>query len=163
MRRRGFRKSVLRPCQAALALPERGGSFGAQDDASGIQPSSPSGTTGSDGRPSGPLTRSQTGSYPTMLREQSNREIIRITGSTMDGIREARLRPEYARLYPEVPPGWQPAAQIAEQVAERLIAQRGYVGLRGRVLRTEHFEYRGQLPAHIEPRGQFRRLADRMS
>lgn len=80
----------------------------------------------------------------------------------MDGAREVRLKPEFALQYPGVSPGWHPAALIAEQVAERIVAQRGYVGLRRRVLPPEHFEYRGQLPAHIEPGGRRRRLADRM-
>jgi hypothetical protein len=80
----------------------------------------------------------------------------------MAGEREVRVRPESARLYPEVAPGWHPAASLAEQVANRLIAQRGYVGLRGRVLPDEHFEYRGDVPARMEPRGRLRRLADRM-
>ncbi len=81
----------------------------------------------------------------------------------MDGAREARLRPEYALLYPDLPSGWQPAARIADQVAERLIVRRGYTALKERVLPAEHFDYRGQLPGRIEPGGRRRRLADRMS
>jgi hypothetical protein len=80
----------------------------------------------------------------------------------MIGAREARLKPEFVHLYPEIRPGWHPAAQLAEQVADRLIARQGYPSLRDRVLPTEHFEYRGHLPAHIEPGGRRRRLADRM-
>ena len=80
----------------------------------------------------------------------------------MGGAREARLRPEFVHLYPDIPPGWHPAALLAELVADHRIAQHGYTGLRNRVLPTEHFEYRGHLSAHIEPRGRRRRLADRM-
>ena len=81
----------------------------------------------------------------------------------MDGAREARLRPEYAGLYPGLALGWQPAARIAEQVAEGLIVRRGYTALKERVLPADHFDYRGQLPGRIAPGGRRRRLADRMA
>ena len=58
-------------------------------------------------------------------------------------IREGRLKPEYASLYPGIPPGvWMPAAAIGQQLllwhlaapatpqGERLMAQ-------------EHFDFRG--------------------
>ena len=36
-------------------------------------------------------------------------------------MREARLRPEYGELYPELVPGqWEPAARIAARLAELL-------------------------------------------
>ena len=39
-------------------------------------------------------------------------------------MREARLRPEYAELYPELVPGqWEPAARIAEVVLARYLLQ----------------------------------------
>jgi hypothetical protein len=60
-------------------------------------------------------------------------------------IREARLRPEYAHLYPPLQPNhWEPAALMADRMVAWLLRQpdRGYVAPE-RVLRSEHFEFRG--------------------
>lgn len=60
-------------------------------------------------------------------------------------LREARLRPEYAHLYPMLEPGlWAPAAVIAERVAATRLLQLAetYV-LHDRVLVDTHFEFRG--------------------
>jgi hypothetical protein len=60
-------------------------------------------------------------------------------------VREARLRPEFAHLYPPLEAGrWEPAARMADQVVAWLLRQpdRGYVAPE-RVLRSEHFEFRG--------------------
>jgi hypothetical protein len=60
-------------------------------------------------------------------------------------LREARLRPEYAHLYPMLEPGiWAPAAMIAEKVAATRLLQLAetYV-LHDRVLVDAHFEFRG--------------------
>jgi hypothetical protein len=60
-------------------------------------------------------------------------------------IREARLRPEFAHLYPPLEPGrWEPAALMADRVVAWLLRQpdRGYMAP-DRVLRSEHFEFRG--------------------
>ena len=44
---------------------------------------------------------------------------------TMPSIREARLRPDYASLYPDMKPGvWLPAFSLAEFVLERGLYQR---------------------------------------
>ena len=61
-------------------------------------------------------------------------------------MREARLRPEYAELYPELVPGqWEPAARIAEAVLARLLLlEISEAPLQDRVLREEHFEFRGE-------------------
>jgi hypothetical protein len=59
--------------------------------------------------------------------------------------REARLRPEYAHLYPMLEPGiWAPAAVTAEKVAAIRLLQLGdaFV-LHDRVLTDAHFEFRG--------------------
>ncbi len=63
-------------------------------------------------------------------------------------LREARLRPEYAHLYPMLPPGaWVPAAVAAEKVAAvRLLQLADNFVLHDRVLTDAHFEFRGGTP-----------------
>jgi hypothetical protein len=59
--------------------------------------------------------------------------------------REARLRPEYAHLYPMLEPDtWESAALIAELVAATRLQQLedAYV-FHDRVLADAHFEFRG--------------------
>jgi hypothetical protein len=60
-------------------------------------------------------------------------------------VREARLRPEFAPLYPGIEPGaWQDAAALAEQMlTEHLLRPSPGDGLSERVLTKEHFEFRG--------------------
>jgi hypothetical protein len=69
-------------------------------------------------------------------------------------LREARLRPEYAHLYPMLRAGaWDAAAVIADKVAAIRIQQLAdsYV-LHDRVLPDAHFEFRGGSPRrHIGP------------
>ena len=69
-------------------------------------------------------------------------------------LREARLRPEYARLYPMlVPDQWAPAAETAAKVAaSRLVQLADTYVLHDRVLADAHFEFRGGLPRrHLGP------------
>jgi hypothetical protein len=59
--------------------------------------------------------------------------------------REARMKAEFAHLYPPLEPGrWEPAAAMADRLVAWLVRQpnRGYVAPE-RVLRSEHFEFRG--------------------
>jgi hypothetical protein len=60
-------------------------------------------------------------------------------------VREARLRPEFARLYPGVEPGgWHDATVLAEQIlSEHLLRPSPGYMLSDRVLANEHFEFRG--------------------
>ena len=60
-------------------------------------------------------------------------------------VREARLRVEYAYLYPMLEPGaWMPAAEAAERVAAvRLLQLADTFVLHDRVLTDAHFEFRG--------------------
>ena len=63
-------------------------------------------------------------------------------------LREARLRPEYAHLYPMLEPSaWAPAADVALKVAAMRILQLAdtYV-FHDRVLTDAHFEFRGGTP-----------------
>lgn len=63
-------------------------------------------------------------------------------------MREARLRPEFAHLYPILTPGqWEPAARVAEAVLARLLLlEITDAPLQDRVLNEEHFEFRGETP-----------------
>ena len=59
--------------------------------------------------------------------------------------REARLKAEFAHLYPPLEAGqWESAAKMADRVVAWLLRQpdKGYVAPE-RVLRSEHFEFRG--------------------
>jgi hypothetical protein len=79
-------------------------------------------------------------------------------------MREARLRPEFADLYPTLTPGqWEPAARVAEAVLARLLLLEISDGpLQERVLTEEHFEFRGETPDGAPPRGSSSsRAADR--
>lgn len=62
--------------------------------------------------------------------------------------REARLRPEYAHLYPMLEPDtWDSAALTAERVAAtRLLQLADTYVLHDRVLTDAHFEFRGGSP-----------------
>lgn len=58
--------------------------------------------------------------------------------------REARLRPEHAALYPGVRVGvWEPAAVLVDRIVAARLLRGGHLGIRGRVLSDEHFEFRG--------------------
>ena len=60
-------------------------------------------------------------------------------------MREARLRPEFAQLYPALTPGeWEPAARIAEAVlANQLLREMTDSPSPDRLLPEAHFEFRG--------------------
>jgi hypothetical protein len=76
-------------------------------------------------------------------------------------MREARLRPEFAHLYPELIPGqWEPASRIAEVVLARFLLQQMASDPMERALQESHFEFRGgaQDPPRTSPR---RRVVDR--
>ena len=63
-------------------------------------------------------------------------------------VREARLKPEFAHLYPMLQPdAWAPAAEVALKVAATRLLQLAetYV-LHDRVLTDAHFEFRGGTP-----------------
>jgi hypothetical protein len=70
-------------------------------------------------------------------------------------MREARLRPEFAHLYPGLTPGrWEPASRIAEAVlANVLLHQMGEVPQPDRPLDEAHFEFRGGTEAERDARG----------
>lgn len=75
-------------------------------------------------------------------------------------MRETRLRPEYAGLYPGVAPGeWQPVGTLLDRLVAHLLLERERSGmvLRGRLLDEEHFEFRGVSPRPADlPEGRTR-------
>ena len=76
-------------------------------------------------------------------------------------MREARLRPEFADLYPELTPSqWEPAARIAEVVLAHYLLQQMGSDPMERALQESHFEFRGgaEDPPVVNPR---RRAEDR--
>jgi hypothetical protein len=63
--------------------------------------------------------------------------------------REARLRPEFEYLYPEIEPGtWQPVEELINRVVTLLYGDRSRAGVitGERLLRDDHFEFRGASP-----------------
>lgn len=78
-------------------------------------------------------------------------------------MREARLRPEFAELYPTLTPGqWEPAARVAEAVLARLLLlEIGEAPLQDRILNEEHFEFRGETPDGTPHGSAGSRAADR--
>ena len=62
----------------------------------------------------------------------------------MDTIREARLRPEFAHLYPPVAAStWIPAAEVGARMLFWHLQLTGTVRLGDRLLDESHFEFRG--------------------
>jgi hypothetical protein len=59
--------------------------------------------------------------------------------------REARLRPEFAALYPYLTPGeWESAAVLADRVVAHVLGRPDAPFIRGdRALDPAHFEFRG--------------------
>jgi hypothetical protein len=57
--------------------------------------------------------------------------------------REARLRPQFAALYPGLRAGeWSPAAVVADRVLAQSLLRASDGTIRGRVLLEAHFEFR---------------------
>ena len=74
--------------------------------------------------------------------------------------REARLRPEFAHLYPAITPDlWESAAVLADRVVSLLLRSPGsrFIAT-DRILPPEHFDFRGDAPRPGSlPEGQSRR------
>ena len=66
----------------------------------------------------------------------------------MRSAREARLRPEFAKLYPYLTPGvWEPAAVLVDRVVANILGRPQGRFISGeRALDPEHFEFRGSPP-----------------
>jgi hypothetical protein len=66
-------------------------------------------------------------------------------GEGMDSTaRQARLRPEFASLYPPLTPGvWEPAAEMGARVLLWQVQQQGTAALGTRLLDERHFDFQG--------------------
>ena len=74
--------------------------------------------------------------------------------------REARLRPEYAEVYAEIPPGlWMAAADLANIIVRRAQAARA-LSIHQRTLDPTHFEFRGGA-LEARPKGARTRRTDK--
>lgn len=77
--------------------------------------------------------------------------------------REARLRPEFDYLYPDVEPGvWHPVEILINRVVTMLYGDRSRAGtITGeRLLRDDHFEFRGSSPRPAGLPPDLSRLSD---
>ena len=77
--------------------------------------------------------------------------------------REARLRPEFDYLYPDVEPGvWHPVEILINRVVTMLYGDRSRAGVitGERLLRDDHFEFRGTSPRPAGLPPDLSRLSD---
>ena len=77
--------------------------------------------------------------------------------------REARLRPEFDYLYPDVEPGvWHPVEILINRVVTMLYGDRSRAGIitGERLLRDDHFEFRGSSPRPAGLPPDLSRLSD---
>jgi hypothetical protein len=75
--------------------------------------------------------------------------------------REARLRPEWADLYPGVEAGvWHVAAELVPQVLRHRLQDRPSWEFTRRILLDEHFEFRGGRPRDASWSGVLTRVED---
>jgi hypothetical protein len=76
-------------------------------------------------------------------------------------VREARLRPEWADLYPGVQPDvWYVAAELVPQVLRYRLRDQGAWEFTTRVLVDDHFEFRGGRPRDSTWTGILSRVDD---
>jgi hypothetical protein len=77
--------------------------------------------------------------------------------------REARLRPEFDYLYPDVEPGaWYPVEELISRIVTMLYGDRSRAGVitGERLLRDDHFEFRGLSPRPTGLPPDLSRLSD---
>jgi hypothetical protein len=100
----------------------------------------------------GPETREQYGFYRQAARGKHGAQM---------GVREARLRAEWAYLYPGLAPGeWMAASELVPLVLRhRLQDEHGWEFAR-RILADEHFEFRGGRPRDGSWTGVLSRVED---
>jgi hypothetical protein len=77
--------------------------------------------------------------------------------------REARLLPAFDYLYPDIEPGvWQPVEVLIHQVVTMLYGDRSRSGVitGDRLLRDDHFEFRGSSPRPTGLPSRLSRMSD---
>ena len=77
--------------------------------------------------------------------------------------REARLRPEFDYLYPDIEPAsWQPVEVLINRVVTMLYGDRSRSGVitGERLLRDDHFEFRGASPRPAGLPSDLSRMSD---
>jgi hypothetical protein len=77
--------------------------------------------------------------------------------------REARLRPAYDYLYPDIEPGvWQPVETLIHRVVTMLYGDKSRSGVitGDRLLRDDHFEFRGSSPRPAGLPARLSRMSD---
>ena len=86
-----------------------------------------------------------TAHYLCLPTRGSPRGNLTTPGGGMDSTaRQARLKPEFAGLYPPLTPDvWEPAAEMGARVLLWQVQQRGTDALGTRLLDERHFEFRG--------------------
>jgi hypothetical protein len=76
-------------------------------------------------------------------------------------VREARLRPEWADLYPGVQPEvWHVAAELLPRVLRHRLENQGSWEFTRRILVDDHFEFRGGRPRDATWTGVLSRVED---
>jgi hypothetical protein len=76
-------------------------------------------------------------------------------------VREARLRPEWADLYPGLQPDvWHVAAELVPLVLRHRLQNRGTWEFTRRILVDDHFEFRGGRPRDATWTGILSRVED---
>ena len=76
-------------------------------------------------------------------------------------VREARLRPEWADIYPGVEPGvWHAAAELVPQVLRYKLQNQGTWEFTRRILLDDHFEFQGGRPRDTTWTGLLSRVED---
>jgi hypothetical protein len=76
-------------------------------------------------------------------------------------VREARLRPEWADLYPGVRPDvWHVAAELVPLVLRHRLRDQGGWEFTRRILLDDHFEFRGGRPRDTSWTGVLTRVED---
>lgn len=76
-------------------------------------------------------------------------------------VREARLRPEWADLYPDVEPDvWHVAAELVPRVLRYRLRNQGTWEFIRRILLDDHFEFRGGRPRDATWTGVLSRVED---
>jgi hypothetical protein len=76
-------------------------------------------------------------------------------------VREARLRPEWAHLYPGLEPGvWQVAANLVPLILRHRLQDQPTWEFTRRIAADEHFEFRGGRPRDNAWSGVLTRVED---